>query len=235
MTRAIQTKGGMLAQSIHRIRRYAGFAASTVSRQGLVESLADLASELAFDLRHRSTTVWPGDLDRMEISGGNRTEAVQYQGVSPRLVKALFHRLPREAFDAPFIDLGAGKGRGLILAAGAGFPRRIGVEFAAPLAALCRRNLEQAGVLADVVEQDAADFPLPAGRLVVFLYNPFHGATLTRVVERLRGHAGRHPVWVLYVNPQGLETFTRAGFEVIHRLCRRGNLAAVLLRVPGPG
>jgi hypothetical protein len=49
----------MLAQSIHRIRRYAGFAASTVSRQGLVESLADLASELAFDLRYRSNTVWP--------------------------------------------------------------------------------------------------------------------------------------------------------------------------------
>jgi predicted RNA methylase len=168
----------------------------------------------------------------MEISGGNRTEAVQYQGVSPRLVKALFRRLPREAFLAPFIDLGAGKGRVLILAARAGFPRRIGVEFAAPLAFLCRRNLDQAGVQADVVEQDAADFRLPAGPLVVFLYNPFHGATLARVVERLREHAGRHPVWVLYVNPLGLETFTRAGFVVVHRLCRRGYLAAVQLHVP---
>jgi SAM-dependent methyltransferase len=224
----------MLAQSIHRIRRYAGFAASTVSRQGLVESLADLASELAFDLRYRSNTVWPGDLDRMEISGGNRTEAVQYQGVSPRLVKALFHRLPREAFDAPFIDLGAGKGRVLILAAGAGFPRRIGVEFAAPLAALCRRNLEQAGVLAEVVEQDAAGFPLPAGPLVVFLYNPFTGGTLARVAERLREHAGRHPVWILYVNPQGLATFTHLGFREVHRICRGGIPAAVLLRVPNP-
>ena len=89
-------------------------------------------------------------------------------------------------------------------------------------------------MLADVVEQDAAGFPLPAGPLVVFLYNPFTGGTLARVAERLREHAGRHPVWILYVNPQGLATFTHFGFQEVHRICRGGIPAAALLRVPNP-
>ena len=230
-----QDRMRMPAPPFQSFRRYAGFAASTIGRQGVLESLADLASELAFDLRYRSVTLWPGEIDRMETAGGVRSDGVQYQGASPRLVRALFRGLPREAFDAAFVDFGAGKGRGLILAAEAGFRRRIGVEFAAPLASACRSNLARAGVPAEVVEQDAAQYRLPDGPLAAFLYNPFTGGTLARVAERLREHAGRHPVWILYVNPQGLAAFTHVGFQEVHRICRGGNPAAVLLRVPRAG
>jgi hypothetical protein len=49
--------------------------------------------------------------------------------------------------------------------------------------------------------------------LVVFLYNPFVGLTLERVVQRLADHATRSPVHVVYINPRGRSAFLDHGFR----------------------
>jgi SAM-dependent methyltransferase len=213
--------------STPRILPFAGFAWRTLRRQGLRETLADLASEVAFDLRMGCVTMIPSPRPAAALP----TDAVQYQGASPRLVRDLFRRLPDEARRGVFVDYGSGKGRGLLLAAEAGFQGLVGVEMDPALVADCRRNLDRRGLDARLCVEDAARFEIPSQPLAAFLYNPFTGPTLAEVTQRLALHAERHPVWVVYVNPVGLETFLRSGFTVRERVLRGGSAAGVVLQL----
>ena len=124
-----------------------------------------------------------------------------------------------------------------MLAGESGFLRLVGIEFAPGLAAVCLQDLRRSRVLpacaaCAVIETDATAYAPPEGLLVAFLYNPFRGGTLSRVVERLRLRAAREPstVWVVYVNPLGLDVFTDAGFVVVDAVRTRATVEGVTLR-----
>jgi SAM-dependent methyltransferase len=217
--------------------KYVGFALQALRRHGWRHTLADLAAEFWFDLRRGTETFLPHELDRLRVTAPAVTDGVQYQAANPRLVRELLSWIPASAHAATFVDYGCGKGRVLMLAAETGFTRLLGVEFAPELAAVCEVNLRrrQGSVAQTDVKvrvQDAAEFEPPPGPLVVFLYNPFHGETLRRVVARLRhrAKADRQPVWILYANPRELPAFTAAGFVVTKAASRRGLTLGVLLR-----
>jgi SAM-dependent methyltransferase len=89
-----------------------------------------------------------------------------------------------------FVDYGAGLGRTLALAAEYPFARIVGVEIAPALAAAARANLSRALPAArratvEVWEGDAAHYRLPADATVLYVYNPFHGAVLRRVLAEI--------------------------------------------------
>jgi len=203
-----------------------------------VEVLKDLVSELAFDWVHGTETFLPAEVGREEVTGSPTLDAVQYQGVSPRIMRRVLALLPESSRTAVFVDYGCGKGRGLLFATSAGFRRVVGVEFDRGLAAVARRNLARAkgrlnGTSVEVVVVDAAAYVPPEGPLVAFLYNPFLGVTLRSVASRLRTHAAAAPLWVAYINPVGLSEFESAGFTCSRRVTHRGRPIAVLL-TPGP-
>jgi len=194
-----------------------------------------LQSEFAFDLRHGTATWVPAEVDRgCSDRPGAIQDAVQYQGVSPRMMKRVLTRLPIAARTSTFVDYGCGKGRALILALQAGFHNVVGVEFDPRLAHVAQVNLARArrlniegNVRIEVV--DAAGFSLPPGPLVGFLYNPFGGDTLRRVARRLCRHASRFPVWIAYINPVHLEEFQSEGFVVTATWSHREGLSAAVL------
>jgi len=144
---------------------------------------------------------------------------MQYQGVDPRLALETLNWLPMELrSNATFVDYGCGKGRGLAVGILAGFRQLIGVEVSRDLATLAERNLQtlrmrHPGVHIELQTMDAVRFQPPEGPLVVFLYNPFVGLTLERVVQRLADHATRSPVYVVYINPRGRSAFLDHGFR----------------------
>jgi tRNA1(Val) A37 N6-methylase TrmN6 len=78
-----------------------------------------------------------------------------------------------------FVDVGAGKGRALLLAAGLPFRKIVGVELSEELARIAQRNIARWNRAArpkariHVVQQDAAKFRWPRTPLLVYLYNPF--------------------------------------------------------------
>jgi SAM-dependent methyltransferase len=221
------------------VLHYTTLAARSLRKHGLWHSLHHLASECWFDLSHGTRTITPHQPTAGELSAGSLSDAVQYQGSNPCLVRALFDSLPEAARNATFVDYGCGKGRVLILAAEARFPRLIGVEFSSTLASQARANLSHCGyATAPDTPQgptlwigDAACFTPPGGPLVAFLYNPFQGATLEQVALRLAQHASRHPsqTWILYANPSGHSTFLRAGFRVAHTIGHHPSVQGMLL------
>jgi len=160
------------------------------------------------------------------LSDGHRhgRHATAYYAVAPSVFRAMIVRWRRCRPIAPIdeftlIDLGAGMGRALLLAAEYPFRAVVGVEFHPTLARIGRRNLAlwrkagRARAPMRMICRDAAEYELPSGPCVVFLFNPFGGAVLRRLLRswssRLAGRAGQ--IDVLYVNNEQESVLERHG------------------------
>jgi predicted RNA methylase len=143
----------------------------------------------------------------------NGRHATAYYAVAPSVFRGMIVRWRRCRPLAPideftFIDLGAGMGRAMLLAAELPFRAVVGVEFNPTLAAIARRNLRlwrasgHARTATRMICRDAAEFDLPPGPCVAFLFNPFGGAVLRRVLRNWGASLARRSgeLDILYVN-----------------------------------
>lgn len=136
-----------------------------------------------------------------------------YFGVAPSVFHALLKRWQRtkpaasiESFS--FMDMGAGMGRAMLLAAEHPFRKVIGIELNPALADLARRNLAKwqaagwARAPMQIFRRDAVDARFPAGPCLVFLFNPFGASVMRRLLVRLAHvFSNRHgKLDLLYVN-----------------------------------
>ncbi len=136
-----------------------------------------------------------------------------YYGVAPSIFRSILVRWRRcrpaaHIDEFTFVDLGAGMGRAALLAAEYPFRGVVGIELHPTLARIARKNMAvwrtagRARAPMRIVCKDAAEFELPTGPCVVFLFNPFAGPVLRRVLARWsRSLAGREGLLdILYVN-----------------------------------
>ena len=139
--------------------------------------------------------------------------ATAYYGVAPSVFHALLTRWRKSRPASPvertsFIDMGAGMGRALLLAAELPFRRVIGVELHPALVRVARRNLaawRKAGRIippARIEIGDAVEFTFPPGPCVAFLFNPFGAVVMRRWLSAVtKAFAGRPgELDILYVN-----------------------------------
>jgi len=189
------------------------------------------------------------------LGSGQRNDrhVTAYYAVAPSVFQNMIARWRRCRPLAPidqytFIDLGAGMGRGLLLAAAYPFRAVIGVELHPTLARIARKNLAlwraagSTGVPMRMFCRDASEFLLPAGPCVVFLFNPFGAPVLRRILRAWKRTLAEHPgqLDILYVNDEQKNVIRREpGFErLFHGQIRRSHADAVadrtiLKRQPG--
>jgi len=187
-----------------------------------------------FDAEHGVTTealVFLGELDP-EAIGDSLEHATHYEPTPVAQADSLLDASPLRPESATFVDLGAGMGRVVMLAARRPFRAVIGVEISPALVEVARENLatgrDPRRVVRDVkiVRADAAEYTLPRGDLVVYMYNPFRGPVLDAVVARLRDAGDRAEVVVLYHTAveqqtveatQAFERVADLGFGLVYR------------------
>jgi SAM-dependent methyltransferase len=149
------------------------------------------------------------------LKSGHRHDrhATAYYGVAPSVFQSLVKRWQRSRPAATieefsFLDVGAGMGRAVLLAAELPFRQVLGVELNPMLARIAQRNLTvwrasgRARAPMRVVCGDAVEFPLPAGPCLAFLFNPFGAPVMRRLLMAWsKALAGRPaPLDILYVN-----------------------------------
>jgi SAM-dependent methyltransferase len=166
------------------------------------------------------------------LKSGHRHDrhATAYYGVAPSVFRALVKRWQRSRPAAAmeefsFLDVGAGMGRAVLLAAELPFRQVLGVELNPTLARIARRNLTvwrasgRARAPMKIISGDAVEFQLPAGPCLVFLFNPFGAPVMRRLLtawnksmsKALAGQAA--PLDILYVNNEQESVLERqAGF-----------------------
>ena len=139
--------------------------------------------------------------------------ATAYYGVAPSVFRTLMMRWQRsrpsramEEFS--FIDVGAGMGRAVLLAAELPFRQVVGVELNPTLARIARRNLtvwrasERARAPTKIICGDAVEFQLLEGPCLAFMFNPFGAPVMRRLLAAwTTALAGRiAQLDILYVN-----------------------------------
>ena len=130
----------------------------------------------------------------------------RYEPVATELFLAMLNELRIAHSEFTFVDLGAGKGKALLLAARFPFLHILGVEVSAGLAqaacrniARCKDQLQKCRSV-QVICQDARSYELPKTGLVVFFYNPFDRLIMHAVLAKLEESVRSSPrkVYVLY-------------------------------------
>ena len=132
-------------------------------------------------------------------SVGTRFETISYGRLSTilRYSKSL-------GFDK-FLDIGCGLGRSLVVANEVGFIDLYGVDISDNLISRCQNNMSKVGVSASLSCNDVADFDVPSGKLVIYLFNPFGEERMTDLVSRLA--CREEETLVIYHNPKHSECF----------------------------
>ena len=166
-----------------------------------------------FDRLHGTSTgsLIPGP----ELATGHRHDRhiTAYHGVAPSLFRKLIERWLAQAVhpieQTAFLDIGAGKGRAMLLAAEYPFRRIVGVELHPALAAAARENTElwhtrHSGPPIRLEEGDAMRLRMPSGPCLVFLFNPFDAVLMDRLLTRLAHQFRNRPgeLDLLYVNDE---------------------------------
>jgi hypothetical protein len=176
--------------------------------------------DLEFDRRYGLDTISSVEISNLDVESKNWIYSERYQAIHyvdfGRLLEIL--SLPYEQFI--FVDLGAGKGRAVLLASDLPFKKIIGVEFSAELTSVAKDNLcrypEEAKNCKDIelICMDAAEYNLPEEPLVLYLYNPFRQPVMVQVIDNLTASFRKRPrrIVVLYFNPKLADLWSNVGF-----------------------
>jgi SAM-dependent methyltransferase len=165
------------------------------------------------------------------LKSGHRHDrhATAYFGVAPSVFAALMRRWKRlnpavRVEETVFLDIGAGMGRAVLLAAEMPFKEVFGIELHPTLAQIARRNLARwraadrvRAARVSVIEGDAVEFRPPAAPTVAFLFNPFGGPVMKRLLKNWKEALVMQPncLDIIYVNNEqesvlgGVPGFTR--------------------------
>jgi SAM-dependent methyltransferase len=180
-------------------------------RDSLPDRRRQRYGDIDYDWEHRVNTTGASLSWRTRLLGLLNSV---YQPIPPDQFREIMSALsadlaPETNFSQfTFIDIGAGKGRALLLASEFDFRRIIGVELLPELVKVARENVsefERRGMRSgiEVVCGDATNFTLPAEPAVIFLFNPLPESSLRKFLENLERWIGQNsdPVYVVYANP----------------------------------
>ena len=163
-----------------------------------------------FDLYHRVKTCGVEYPHELRVIGGNASHAIAYIPTTPSCGRHMLRDLPiSDVSSYTFLDIGSGKGRMLLLAAELPFRRVVGVEFAADLDEIARRNVttyrnpNQRCFRIEPIHADATQFEFPNEPTILYFFYPFDESVMRPVIENLDRSLVEHPrdVIVVYRNP----------------------------------
>jgi hypothetical protein len=171
-----------------------------------------------FDQLHGTDTsgLIPGSVIAQDTSA-KASELTAYYGVAPSILHDFLdlwlHRTaPQPIENTVFFDVGAGKGRALLLASQFPFLRVEGVELNPSLARIAIANISlwhddaHAKSLAPLTlhHADATTHPLPSEPTLAFLFHPFELPILRRFLRHVERSLAQQPraFDLLYVNAE---------------------------------
>jgi SAM-dependent methyltransferase len=156
-----------------------------------------------------------------------------YDGTRPAHFRRIVKNLGIRHEEFSFVDFGSGKGRALLLASAFSFRSVAGVEWSEELHEIAEQNIAvyrgpRACAHVESFCIDAAKFPIPEGKSLLYFYNPFKDEIMARVLDNIARSFEAYPreMIIVYVNPKSrgvldrqpfIRTETDRGWFVVYR------------------
>jgi predicted RNA methylase len=181
--------------------------------------------QLEFDTKYGIDTAIKVAATELRVPDPGSKAALHAVGYQPTGVSALhqiLQAIPLDFANWTFVDIGAGKGRALLVGSHYPFRRIIGVELSPHLVAIARRNVAtyrdpaQRCRAIECVCGDASRYRLPdEGNVLLYLYNPFGEPIMRTFLETIGeavASARKRQIWIAYANPTLKEMFESTAF-----------------------
>jgi len=186
------------------------------SRKQKLLTLANQVHKLCYAIHTKRRFDFDGYITKENLSDDSTAHsATAYQGLSAFYLKVLL----REALSAgcdfsQFIDIGSGKGKLCLYAAKYHpFPKIIGIDFSSPLIEIANKNLSKTRHKnIEFLCANAADWRIPDGNSVVFLFNPFDGTILKTFLNTNLDHFRRYDSVLVYTDAKHRPVVEECGF-----------------------
>jgi len=188
------------------------WAVDSVRQRGFVRTTKvawSFLEDLSFDWEYGTDTVRRVDMETLRIPSHNRAHACRYGATKAKPFRELLDRLSLPERSV-LVDIGSGKGRVLMVAAQCARIRKvIGIDFSTELCAQARRNIElfrrkrSIDAAIEIVEADVAHHDFEADHNVFFMFDPFNGTVLERVLGNMTRSLSASPrkIWLIYHSP----------------------------------
>lgn len=211
---------------------YIRYFIASIRNRGWLFTLQLLWNEWRYEQRYGINT-----LRISTIEGLHNEHHHHYQGASYYIMHQLLRQLPQPPHPhTRFVDLGAGKGRSLIVAAAMGYQHVVGVELSDELCRIAQQNIEQTQhryphTQFELLHTDALHYQISPHTQVIFLFNPFNYTIMQPLAHRIKAAAQQHQqkIYVAYINPIYASAWTDAGFEIQYSLRSKKYTEAILL------
>jgi SAM-dependent methyltransferase len=164
-----------------------------------------LRAERAFDAELGVDTSGIVRLHDLGFESANKELGSRYEATAPESFARVMAGLDLGDGELTFVDVGAGKGRVLLLASALPFRRVVGVEFSPELTATAQRNAaawherHPDAPPIELVCEDATTYAFPDEPLLVYMYNPFEEPLMLEVLANLHASLARAPRRALLV------------------------------------
>jgi len=168
-----------------------------------------------FDIQHHVQTSGLVRGPHLATGHPHDQHTTAYYGIAPSVLEKLCALWRATDLVAPpedysFIDIGAGMGRGLLIAARMPFREVIGVELHPDLAEIAQKNIDRwqetgrARCPMRIVCQDVTEFEFPQNPCVAYMFNPFGEAVLQLLTWHLETQFARRPAQLdlIYANDE---------------------------------
>ncbi len=165
-----------------RLRRLAGHARDPLSLprllwKNIAYAFSPQGAERRYDRQQGIDTAGYIETADLDLSPDVVQRGMPYDATPPLIARFLIEKVAAKARGFTFVDVGSGKGRVLMIAAGFPFRQVVGFEHSQMLNEVAAANIRQfAQAHPDAAPitlagGDAAHLPLPDGPLVLFLFN----------------------------------------------------------------
>ncbi len=176
---------------------------------GTLPFVLKIARSWWWDRSHHVETRRRIPVSQLGIVGPGAEHAKAYEASDTKCFSEILGKLNIAYSNFLFIDLGAGKGKTLIMASQFPFKRILGVELSPSLSRVARRNCnaflneKPACATFEIMCANAAEIAFPDDPLVIYMFNPFDESILSRVLANLKQSLSQQPreVFVVYYNP----------------------------------
>ena len=191
--------------------------------------------DLHFDSKYQIDTVGRYGIYSSDITGNNEKFAVSYSPTRVRAIRSCLSNLPISEQDV-FIDLGAGKGRTLFVAAEYGLKKIVGVEFSHYLCDICEHNTNQflkkysSSSEISTFHLDVVEYKWQDNETVIYMFNPFSAPIVEKVITNLKISLNRNPrkIFLIYQNPEAIAVINSDNTFKLHDTFKScGNLFSI--------
>ncbi len=196
----------------------------SVRLRGFGNTLKLIRAELKYEKRFGIST--------SAIKAGGGREFFHYQGASYLVLLRIFNEFSNELKRLHFIDIGSGKGRAVFVAEFCGFRKLTGVELDPELVFESRQNSKRYRMRQSESEilfhaANALEYRFTDEPTVFFLFNPFNGEVLRKIIRRIKASTKSQTLFV-YMNPVYRSVFEEEGLQAVKELRTKHYLEAVI-------